>query len=875
MSHLSKHDREQILSQFTKFIQNIANKHFQKLYNRTIQQIFFCKYYVKYIFLILLILQQQKKMLDEDLDPKKEQTLFNIQSGSIKDQNIDPNILSLRIMHSPNLRNMAGIEKFKQLIHLNLAQNSIEYMNGLPQTLQTINLQGNRIKTINCDGLKNLVNLNLSFNLIQKLSPLQVFQTQGYKLKVLDIRANSIQDLEEIKYLNISLDELYIYTEKRMNPVCQNNNHIKVLQKFPIKFVDKQPLKEFKFDATLPLTNISNRQKIEEEAEKRVEVIQLQQKVMDLSQQQKELIYKFECNEKYWSQKCSQLENEVYEQQKFNQQLNQENKNLRKEINSLKDSSEEQISQQKQLIQKKERKDEIINDLQTRLSEILQTNGQFTKENEILLEQIQQLKLQNQEKELKITDFKSQLKEAEKALQEFHKNAVDQVSQTLLRQEQLQQKYEAVNQENKQLFQENAQLKKRIQELLEICREWEQKYDAQIQEDENNLKNSVQSVINDYEQKLVDLQLRHEEEIKQFDQESRQMQDQLEFEVRNVLKENMDKLKQMKQLYDDKNHSEQELQSQLNVYKLKVSEQESIIQELQGALIRIKREVQDFIQDKDYSKKEYQLNYNQLQQQNSQLSDQIGVLQLKLNSLEREIQSKADQIKEQNEVIEFTKGKLKQAQHFESLVDELQTNITIKNKMLDDKNDTIDELKQQVLKAQDNQIVDDYNRLLKRYERQGQIIEELESQQQQLQDEYDQKIKELKDKKQLIGLFEKEIEEIKDKQDGEIAQLKAEIQDKDQTVLEMLKLLDEAKENIKQKEQSIKNLTQQYQNMDKQIKQIELQNDRQIQEKDRMIIQLRQNISQLQDELQLMSEDNQKLKRAVRDNLQNLNKLFT
>lgn len=89
----------------------------------------------------------------------------------------------------------------------------------------------------------------------------------------------------------------------------------------------------------------------------------------------------------------------------------------------------------------------------------------------------------------------------------------------------------------------------------------------------------------------------------------------------------------------------------------------------------------------------------------------------------------------------------------------------IKNKMLDDKNETIEQLKkeQEVLRSSEQNATDDYNRLVRRYEKQNQVIEELEGQVNQLQEEVDQKYHELKEKKQLIQLFEKEIEEIKDK----------------------------------------------------------------------------------------------------------------
>ncbi|CAD8168326.1 unnamed protein product [Paramecium octaurelia] len=826
---------------------------------------------------------------DDDFDPNAEKTMFNIKYSSIKDirELNNGQMLSLRIMHSPDLVSMQGIEQFRQLKQLNLSQNSIQAMNlRTLNQLEVLNLQSNRIKVINCEGLRSLRVLNLSYNLISLLGPLQIFTQQGYQLKSLDLRSNSISDLNELKYLQgINLQDVFFNSDRRKNPICEilNQYYKQIIKYVPqIVNIDNKPRNELQENDGDGSNNITfklpkqQQANIEKEAEMRVEVIQLQQKVKELSQQNKEIIYKFECNEKYWSSKCSNLEREIIDLNKFNQELNQENKRFRREIESLNEQNEYDKQQQKDLINKKERKDELITQLQNKISELLQLNGQLSKENQILIEQQNVQKVKDQEKDFKLSEYKIQLKEAEKQLQEFHKNAVEQASQTLMRQEQLQSKSEQINQENRSLYQDNSQLKRRIQELLEICREWEVKFETSQKENEQQLQIQLQQVVHEYEQKLQVQQSQYEQQLQEFETESKLMQDQLENEFRNLFQENMEKFKQLKLQYDEKCRIEVQQSQEIKILQGRLLEQESLIKELQSALIRLKREVQEFCQEKDLAKREHQIIQSGLQKDINFLQEQLLESQTKLQQFDRELRLKNDELSTINQENDRLRAQNKQKIQNEQLVDELQTNLTIKNKMLDDKNDTIDELKQQLnqLRNQEGNASDDYLKLQKKYDRQSQIIDELESQLQQIQEEYDQKNKDLKDKKQLIAMFEKEIEEIEIKQDREINGLKLELQEKEGQLQELVKMLNNAKEELIKKDEKIRELLVQYQGIEKQLFVIDKQNEITVKQKDKQIVEMRSQLQQIQEELNLMIQENIQLKTKARENLQNLHKLF-
>lgn len=107
---------------------------------------------------------------------------------------------------------------------------------------------------------------------------------------------------------------------------------------------------------------------------------QWENKYEELEHQQKELVYKFECNEKYWSQKCAMLEKEATELSESVQSREEEIKKLKREMSYSEEQKSEAVKQKNTLMEKKEKKDSIILELQSKISELIQDNSQLSRQ---------------------------------------------------------------------------------------------------------------------------------------------------------------------------------------------------------------------------------------------------------------------------------------------------------------------------------------------------------------------------------------------------------------------------------------------------------------------------------------------------------------
>lgn len=104
-------------------------------------------------------------------------------------------------------------------------------------------------------------------------------------------------------------------------------------------------------------------------------------------------------------------------------------------------------------------------------------------------------------------------------------------------------KYETLYEENHNLQSENSNLKQRVSELLDLCREWEFKFEKKIDEytyrsesDKRNYeleKEKIQREINEF----------YSKEIDRNNQQFKENMDMLENEFKKVLMENNEKFR--------------------------------------------------------------------------------------------------------------------------------------------------------------------------------------------------------------------------------------------------------------------------------------------------------------------------------------------
>lgn len=146
--------------------------------------------------------------------------LANLQLTSTKGLEYFTHLKKLNISQN-HLTDSSFLKQMDQLVDLDISFNQFETITLTSQHIETLNVRGNRLKTINfIQSLKQLISLNVRENNITHLTPVQGLR----HLKYLNVRDNNIQSLTPLKNLQ-NLAQLNI----------QNNriHSIKPLLKLP------------------------------------------------------------------------------------------------------------------------------------------------------------------------------------------------------------------------------------------------------------------------------------------------------------------------------------------------------------------------------------------------------------------------------------------------------------------------------------------------------------------------------------------------------------------------------------------------------------------------------------------------------------------
>ena len=207
---------------------------------------------------------------------------------------------------------------------------------------------------------------------------------------------------------------------------------------------------------------------------------------------------------------------------------------------------------------KKDRKDDMVENLQQRISTLLKENGEYHKEIVLRTEESDRLKQENKSNEQKIKELKISVRENEKILAEFHSKSLENASFTL----------------------------HRINEM---------KYE---------FEREMKKMIDTYEKQIFELSHQLNFTKKEQEVEFKKNLDLLEDEFKKVLNENNEKFRQLKFAYDDKNKNESDLKNLLKAALMKNHEQEQNINEFEQSLFKIKKEVAEIIAERDLLQKE-------------------------------------------------------------------------------------------------------------------------------------------------------------------------------------------------------------------------------------------------------------------------------
>jgi hypothetical protein len=147
----------------------------------------------------------------------------------------------------------------------------------------------------------------------------------------------------------------------------------------------------------------------------------------------------------------------------------------------------------------------------------------------------------------------------------------------LLRNEEIRKKYEEAMEESKHSMQECNQLRERVTELLEICRELEYKYDKKVDEMNYALEGERRTAHEEGQRRERELREAMESELERQNAQFKENLDLLESEFKRVLMENNEKFRQLKIAFDERTQSEAEARQLMRAAAAKASEYEGVV----------------------------------------------------------------------------------------------------------------------------------------------------------------------------------------------------------------------------------------------------------------------------------------------------------
>ena len=314
---------------------------------------------------------------------------------------------------------------------------------------------------------------------------------------------------------------------------------------------------------------------------------------------QKELIYKFECNEKYWNTKCANLEENIFERIQENKDLQAKVSRLMHGVEAKNQEIVDLNSKNIQLKSKKDKKEDLVETLQIRVESLLKENGESTKELSLRIEEISRLKETLSSAENRISELKAVIRENEKNLNDLHSKSIENSNMNLLRAEELQRKYDELQKTMERKIDENRKIAEKNHELVDLIQEWERKFDERVNEALKAEEGKLRRKEAENAKFLEEIDSKYGKQIEDSEEKFKVNMDLLEEEFKKVLLENNEKFKQLKVAYDEKYKNELEMKQFLKLTVAKNSDMERIIEEQTELLKKLKKEYTDVFSEKE------------------------------------------------------------------------------------------------------------------------------------------------------------------------------------------------------------------------------------------------------------------------------------
>lgn len=284
--------------------------------------------------------------------------------------------------------------------------------------------------------------------------------------------------------------------------------------------------------------------------------------------------YKLEYSEKFWTTRVAKLEDNILNLSKENMEYREKNAQLLNSLNAKNQEITDLTNTISVLQAKKEKKEDVIEDLQNRIAELTRENGNYHKE-------IQFRRFEGR----RSSEGVSTVSATERKQPRYDPDLLQSRAETVRDNKMdIWTKYEALDKAYQERCRDVNDLEMRNKELVALVKEWEERYKRHTDQEDLLVEQRIIEKEREFQRRMAETRDNSTRELIVQEEKFKETMDILEAEFKNVLMQNNQKLSEMKTQYEEKFRTERELQKIIQKQSVLIEELEQKAKEYEARI---------------------------------------------------------------------------------------------------------------------------------------------------------------------------------------------------------------------------------------------------------------------------------------------------
>lgn len=387
----------------------------------------------------------------------------------------------------------------------------------------------------------------------------------------------------------------------------------------------------------------------------RRDILELQNRLEETTAELSDVIFKFECNEKFWVSKLFSIE-------EINDKYRRKNESLSSSLNSMENdlSLEREKNERLEgviatLHAKKEKKEGIVDSLQNKITVLMEENSILREQTRQFEETQRALKGEKDDLEREIGQLRAVLRENEKTLSSFHSKSLEENSGNIRRLQEIQMAYDALAKEHEERSAQCSLLASRVHELANEHKDKEVAAQLHLKDLVHNYENRIKDLEREIQDQKAGEQDRMEKKLNEREERFKNSMDLIEEEFKKVLLETNEKLRRTKQTLEEQTSQQRNFHEAIRFREEKIDEQDKMILELNNMLVKAKDQVAEREEDMKTLVASFEKQMGQTLKEKEQLLEEIERIRSRNSSTGSKIEKLEEEINEQMKEISALK----------------------------------------------------------------------------------------------------------------------------------------------------------------------------------------------------------------------------